>query len=134
MLHDLTLWGYQIGAVGIIVFTLAFLVLVRWWTDALGLILAALFFILSMVLMVTTFRLVGINPPGGIDWWRVFVFDAFGVVVWMAVGTFIWSQLFAPRVRRPRMTTRREHNEEADLADSRLGRDGDPDNGSGLAH
>jgi hypothetical protein len=135
VLREVTLLGYQVGAIGIITFTVAFLVFVRWWTDMLGRIMAAVLFIMAMVLVMTTLRQFRIDLPGGLDWWRAVTFVLFGVVVWTALGTFVWSQFLAPRIRtKRRMTTRKEYrSEEVDLANSRPGRDGDPDHGSGRA-
>jgi hypothetical protein len=126
MLLDWGSWGYQIGAVGIVAFTLVFLVNVRWWTDWLGRVIALTLSSLSSVLIVTTLRQLHIDLPGGILWWRFFSFWLFGLGVWAGLGTFVWSQFLAPRIKlRPRLTTRREHrNAQADLADSGNSRNG----------
>lgn len=122
-------WGYQIGAAGIVAFTIAFLVVVRWWTDSLGRVVAMALSTTSGVLVITTLRQLHIDLPGGILWWRVIVFWAFGVGVWSSLCTFIWAQFIAPRVgRKPRMTTRREfRNEEGPLAAPGPRGDGDRD-------
>lgn len=122
--------GYQIGAVGIAAFTLAFLVIVRWWTDLLGRLIAGVLFTLTLVLIMSTLRMLHVELPGGLLTWRLGVFWLFGAVVWSALGTFIWAQFWAPRIRESaRMTTRREYRseEQADLADRRHGRDGRSD-------
>lgn len=129
MLLNLGSWGYQIGAVGIVAFTLAFLFNVRWWTDWLGRVLALVLVTMSGVLFISTLRQLNLDLPGGILVWRLVAFWGFGLGVWSALGTFIWAQFLAPRLgRKSRMTTRREfRNEEGHLADPWPARDGDRD-------
>jgi len=122
-------WGYQVGALGIVAFTLAYLMNVRWWTDWLGRVVALVLSTMSGVLFITTLRQLNINLPGGILLWRVIAFWLFGLGVWIGLGTFIWAQFIAPRtMRKSRLSTRRElRYEEGILAARRSRRDGDPD-------
>lgn len=121
--------GYQVGAVGIIAFSVAFLIGVRWWTDHLGRVIAGVLSSMSAVLVMTTVRM--LSPELATDHTyltvRLIVFVVFGSGIWIALASFVWAQFFAKRIRHSsdsRMTTRREHkDEEADLADSRSDRD-----------
>lgn len=108
MLLELGSLGYQIGALGVVIFTLVYLVAVRWWTDWLGLVLASVLFTTSGVLIVTTIRQIWPGTDHTIYVIRAVAFWAFGIAVWGSIATFIWSQWFAPRVR----TTRRERQME----------------------
>lgn len=139
MLIEIGNWGYQVGAVGIVAFTIAFLVITRWWTDSLGRLVAGVLLMISLVLSMTVLRMFDIPLPGGLPIWRVIVFWGFGVSVWVGLITFLWAQFLAPRIRRSggRMTTRREHNrdeQEAGMADYRHGSDGGSHDHSGLPH
>jgi hypothetical protein len=134
MLENFGNLGYQIGALGIIAFTIAFLVVVRWWTDILGRVIAGVFSATSAVLIMTTLRMFGYANAEAFFAWRAAVFWLFGIGVWSGLGTFLWSQFMARRVNprgvRSKVTTpqtRREHrNEEVDLADRRPHRDVGP--------
>lgn len=131
MLLDWGNVGYQIGAAGIVAFAVAFLFIVRWWTDHLGRMIAGVLAAMSGVLIVTTLRM--INPElaenMGFLLTRLLMFWAFGLGVWTALGSLIWAQFLAPRISGgERMTTRKEYrSEEAYLADSRHGSDGSLD-------
>lgn len=135
MLHDIGNFGYQVGALGIVAFTVAFLVIVRWWTDHLGRVIAGVLASISAVLIMTTVRMV--KPELAADHTyltaRGVVFWVFGLGIWIGLGSFVWAQFLAPRIRQSeRMTTRREHkHEEADLAGSRPDRDDGSDDRSG---
>lgn len=130
--------GYQVGAVGIISFTVSFLLITRWWTDLLGRLVAGVLFTISAVLSMTVARMLNVQFPGGLFLWRAIVFWAFAFAVWTALCTFLWAQFLAPRIRKDtgRMTTRREHNseQEVDLAGTRHSGDGDLHDHSGRSH
>lgn len=125
--------GYQAGAVGIVLFSIAYLLLVRWWTDTLGRVLASVICTLSLILVMVALRQLDVELPGGLLVWRAGVFLLFGIVVWMALGTFVWSQFFAPRLKsRLGLQSRKEYrNEEVDGADSGAGGHGDSERSSG---
>lgn len=97
---DLGSLGYQVGAAGIIAFTLAFLVVVRWWTDWLGRVMASVLCSTSAVLVITTLR--QLHPEWGDTYltWRLVVFWVFGLAVWSSLATFVWAQFFAPRLKK----------------------------------
>lgn len=123
-LTDLGNWGYHIGGVGILVLTLVFLIAVRWTSDLLGRVLAAMFVTVSAIFLTGGYRLVYGEDSVGFLIWRAFLYTSFGVVIWGALFAFIWTQFFAPRVRR--RTTRKEYEgEESALADSGSDRNGD---------
>lgn len=128
--------GYQVGAVGIIAFTIAFLVVVRWWTDFLGRIIAGVLSGICGVLIMSTIRMLYPNIDPSFFMWRAIVFWLFGLGVWIALGSFIWAQFFAPRLRNERMTTRREFKDEqeSDVGSRRSSSDGDPDDRAGSLH
>lgn len=134
MLLDIGNWGYQVGAVGIMTLTLAFLVSVRWWTDLLGRVLAAVFFSMSGILALGVIRL--LNPDIGDTFfvWRAILFWGFGLGVWAGLAAFIWAQFFAPRMKIDRMTTRKEHyhEQEGSMGSDRSRRDGDSDDRAGV--
>jgi hypothetical protein len=111
VLESIGSWGYQVGAVGIILLTVFYLVAVPWKTDILGRLIAGVLGSLSSVLIIIAARQLGWDPPGGLLVWRAIVFCVFGAAVWTALGTFIWAQFWAPRVQRNRVTTRKERNE-----------------------
>ena len=122
-------WGYQIGALGIVAFTLAFLIVVRWWTDLLGRVLAFVFTITSVVLLISAYRALTLTNSHGFLTVRVIVYWVFGLGIWTGLTSFFWFQFFAPRIRRNR-TTRKEHQEhveehEGGMASSGPDRDGD---------
>lgn len=101
--------GYQIGAVGILVFTLAFLASVRWWSDSLGRVMAAVLTTTSGMLVVTAIRQIWPDIDGAIFVWRAIVFWLFGIAVWASIGTFLWAQFFAPRLKRIRGSRMSDH-------------------------
>lgn len=122
--------GYQVGAAGIVFFTISFLLVVRWWTDWLGRVLAGTLLATSMVLSLTTLR--QFHPEWGHSYYvcRLIVFWVFGLAVWSSLVTFVWAQFFAPRLKGTRLKRvphdeGKYRNEEAALADSRHNRDGD---------
>jgi hypothetical protein len=125
-------WGYQIGAVGIVAVTVTYFIIVRWWTDILGRVLAGVLGTTSLVLTMSTLRMLHVSLPD-FFLWRAAVFWLFAIAVWAGLSTMVWSQFYAPKVRhRERLTTpqRREH-EETDLAHPWHDRDGDSDSLSG---
>jgi MFS family permease len=129
-LLDLGSIGYQVAAAGILLFTVSFLVVVKWWTDWLGRVLAGVLSATSAVLVVTTIRQIWPGLGGGVLVIRAIVFWLFGLAVWSGLATFVWAQFFAPRIKGTRLTrsrtTRMEQvNEKASLADPRHDRDGD---------
>jgi len=101
--------GYQIGAVGIVFFTVAFLVSVRWWTDWLGRVLAGVLFATSAVLVVTTIRQLNPDLGGSFLIVRAVVFCLFGAAVWTSLATFVWAQFFAPRIKGTRLVRVSDH-------------------------
>jgi MFS family permease len=107
--------GYQVGGAGIVAFTLAYLVIVRWWTDTLGRVVAGVMSATSGVLIITTLRQIYPGHDGSILVYRAVVFWLFGAAVWSALSIFVWVQFLAPRIRR---STPREKHEEVALADS----------------
>lgn len=131
--------GYQVGAIGIVLFSASFLIITRWWTDLLGRLVAGVLFTISAVLSMTVARMMNVEFPGGLFLWRAIVFWAFAFAVWTALCTFVWAQFLAPRIRKTsgRMTTRREFHrdeQEAGLADSRHRSDGDLHDRAGRSH
>lgn len=120
-LLDLGSLGYQIGAVGIVAFTLAYLVIVRWWTDILGRVVAGVLFAMSGVLVISTIRQIHPDVTEAFLVWRLVVFWFFGVGVWTALGTFVWAQFFAPRIKGTTRPNRKWNHEEIALADPRYG-------------
>jgi hypothetical protein len=135
VLLELANIGYQVGAVGIIVFTFSFLVVIRWWTDHLGRVIAGVLAAMSAVLMITTARMLDptLTDHTTYQMVRIGVFWVFGLGIWIALSSFVWAQFFAPRIRKSeRMATRKEHNrEEVDSPGTRDNRHGDPDRVSG---
>jgi hypothetical protein len=122
--------GYTVGAVGIILVTVLYFLLVRWWNDHLGRVIAAVLGSISLVLITTILRMMHVGIPHFMVW-RATMFWLFGLAVWAGLLTLIWAQFFAPRVKQGRLPTppRRgnESEQEADLADYRLGRHGGTD-------
>ncbi len=130
-------YGYQLGAAGILVFTAAFLLTVRFWTDTLGRVIATVLITMSGVLVMSTLRMLHVELPGGLLNWRAVVFWLFGAGVWSGIGVFVWAQFLAPRIKRVgRMTTRREYRNESQsrMGDVRGSRDGDSDDRAGSIH
>lgn len=106
---DLGSLGYQVGAAGIVFFTVAFLVSVRWWTDWLGRVLASVLFATSAVLIVVVLRQLFPEWEGPFLVVRAAVFWLFGVSIWVSLATFVWSQFFAPRVKGTRLVRMPDH-------------------------
>lgn len=123
--------GYQVGAAGIVAFTLCYLVAIKWWTDWLGRVLAGVLFTTSAVLVTITLRQLNPDLAGHYFVWRAIAFWGFGLAVWASWATFLWAQFFAPRLKHRTTRKDKQGEQEADLADSRSGRDGDPDDRSG---
>jgi len=122
--------GYQVGAVGLIAVAVIYFMIVRWWTDPLGRVIAAVLGAVSLVLITTILRMLHIGIPHFMVW-RAMMFWMFALAVWSGLMALIWAQLLAPRIKHDRLTTpRRRGHEEADLADSRPDRDGRPDHDS----
>lgn len=122
-------WGYRIGSVGIVVFTVAFLVVVRWWSDLLGRVIAGVFSITSGILLTGAYRTLEPGDTPVFLWWRAVIYVLFGVVIWSGIFTFIWVQFFAPRIKE----RKDKHNAEIALAGSRHYRDGNSDHTPGGA-
>jgi hypothetical protein len=101
--------GYQIGAGGIIAFTVAFLVSVRWWTDWLGRVIAGVLFSTSAVLVVVVLRQLFPEWEGSFLIVRAAVFWFFGVSIWISLASFVWSQFFAPRIKGSRLVRVTDH-------------------------
>ncbi|MET0416557.1 MAG: hypothetical protein ABW022_11110 [Actinoplanes sp.] len=106
-LLDIGSLGFQIGALGILLFTFLFLVAVRWWTDWLGRVFGGVLFATSAVLAMTAYR--QINPEHGeiVFIVRAIIFWLFGIAVWSSLVTFVWAQFFAPRSRGSRLVRKR---------------------------
>lgn len=125
-LHEVGSLGYQVGALGILVFTVSFLVTVRWWTDFLGRVLAFVFMGVSAVLVVSAYRTLA-NPDGhGFFIMRAVVYWTFAAGIWSGLVAFFWTQFFARRATR-----RERRNEEVGMADHRHNRYGSSDGRSG---
>lgn len=103
--------GYWIGSVGILVFTLAFLLSVRWYTDILGRVIASVFAVISAVLLMSVARMLEVDLPGGLFLWRAVLFVLFGASVWSAVVVFMWAQFWAPRRQPPRPERMLDHSD-----------------------
>lgn len=99
MLRDIGNYGYQAGAVGVVAFTICYLVAVRWWTDWLGRVLASVLFTTSGVLIITAIRQIRPEWQGPLFVWRAIFFCGFGITIWGSLATFVWSQYFAPRIK-----------------------------------
>jgi hypothetical protein len=119
-------WGYRIGGLGIVAFTIVFLVAVRWRTDVLGRLLAAVFIVISAIFLTGGYRTLYPGDSGGFLLWRMVLYVSFALTIWAGFVSFIWSQFFAPRIKN--RTTRRRNDEEGNLA----GRGPDPDGGADL--
>jgi hypothetical protein len=119
--------GYQIGSIGILAVAVVYFTIVRWWTDALGRVLAAILGTTSLVLLMVAFRQLDVDLPGNFFAWRAAVFWLFGIAVWTGLITLVWAQFLAPRHNKMTTPQRRGHEQEVDLADSRPGRHGRAD-------
>jgi MFS family permease len=108
---DLGSLGYQIGAAGIVAFTVAFLVSVRWWTDWLGRVIAGVLFSTSGVLAIVVLRQIDPDQEGWFLVARAIVFWVFGIAVWASLATFVWAQFFAPRIKGTRLVKMPDHTE-----------------------
>lgn len=93
-------FGIILAGLGIVAFAVMFLTCVRWWTDWLGRSIAAVAAVPALILGLSVYRLMGGELPGGVQIWRATLFPALGVASWIATGTFIWTQFFAPRVKK----------------------------------
>lgn len=94
-------WGYFVGAIGILLLTVSYLVIVdRWWKDLLGLVLGAVLITVSSVIATSTIRLWMPDIAGWFLYLRVAVFWAFALAVWSGLGLFLWAQFFAPRIKQ----------------------------------
>lgn len=102
--------GYQIGALGIVAFAISFFVVVRWWTDLLGRVLAFIFGVISVVLVLSAYRSLTQTEAGGFLVVRAIVYWVYGIGIWTGLALFYWFQFFAPRIRN--RTTRRERDEQ----------------------
>jgi len=84
-LESLGSLGYQIGAAGIFLVAVIYFVIVRWWTDVLGRVLAAILGTTTSVLVMVALRQLGVDLPGGFLAWRAAVFVLFAIAVWSGV-------------------------------------------------
>ncbi len=100
-------WALTVGAIGVVVWSTMFLVSVRWWTDALGRVLAAVFGSMGIMCVVITIVTLGIPVPA-VQYVRAALYSAFAVSVWGGVVAFLWAQFAAPRLRRRRDHTHQE--------------------------
>lgn len=91
--------GFVVAAVGVLTFSLSFLIAVPWWTDRLGRAIAGVLGSVSIILILSILRLLQVPIPG-LFWWRAFVFTAFAATIWAATFAFIWAQFLAPRIKR----------------------------------
>jgi hypothetical protein len=97
-------WGtlaLAIGAIGVMVWAVAFLGAVRWWSDMLGRVLASVFGSMGVMCAVITVVTFGIPVPA-LVYVRAALYSAFAVSVWGGVIAFLWAQFAAPRLRRRR--------------------------------
>jgi hypothetical protein len=123
-------WGYRIGALGIVAFTVSFLMTVRWWSDLLGRVLAVVFTVMTVVFITSAYRTAHPIDTPSFLLWRTIVYWAYGAGIWGGLLTFLWFQFFAPRIKAG--TTRRGNkDEEVHVAGSGPGGDDDPDDGAG---
>jgi hypothetical protein len=91
--------GFVLATLGVVAFTVLFLTSVRFWTDWLGRLVAAVFISVLLIMALSVVRLMGFPLPG-LFWWRAFLFNALGVAIWSGVVGFVWAQFYAPRLRR----------------------------------
>jgi hypothetical protein len=124
-LEQLGSLGYQIGSFGIVAVAVVYFTIVRWWTDALGRVLAGILGTTSMVLVMVALRQLDVDLPGNFFAWRAAVFWLFGIAVWTGLVTLIWAQFLAPR----QLTTpqRRGHEEQVDSSGTGIARHGRAD-------
>lgn len=130
-LLELGSWSYHVGGFGILAFTLLFLAAVRWASDLLGRVLMAVLLVMSAIFLTGGYRLIYGEDSEGFLLWRAFLYTSFAVVIWMAFAAFIWSQFFAPRIKRNMTTRRDKKDEEVRMARHRADRDGDLHDGPG---
>jgi hypothetical protein len=90
--------GFVLSGIALVLFPIMFLTSVRWWSDWLGRIIAAMFTVIGLLMALSMIRLLGV-PLAGLFWWRAFLFPSLAVASWAACIAFIWSQFIAPRVR-----------------------------------
>jgi flagellar motor component MotA len=99
MIKQLGDWAWVMASMGVVICTLMFLGAVRWWTDALGRVIAAVLVSISTIVGVSMLYYMGVPIPS-LLWTRLVLYTAFGMAIWAAVITFVWSQFVAPRVKR----------------------------------
>jgi len=86
--------GFVLAGTGAFAFALLFFICVRWWSDLLGRILAGAIGSIAFIMVLSMVRLIGLPLPG-LFWWRAFLFNALGLVLWAGAGAFVWTQFFA---------------------------------------
>lgn len=107
MLRQIGDIAFLVAGSGILAFTVLFLGLVRWWTDALGRLIALVMLSEALIITLALVRLFGVPLPG-LYWWRAFLFGTLGVGLWTGCVLFVWAQFIAPRRRKPRKLEREE--------------------------
>lgn len=94
--------GFVFASLGVVAFTVLFLVAVRWWTDHLGRAIASVMGLTSLIAILACFRLMDIPLVGGVDLWRAIIYPLLGLSLWVSVVMFTWAQFIAPRVKSRR--------------------------------
>jgi hypothetical protein len=103
MLESVGNVGFITSALMFVLFTFLFLFSVRWWTDALGRMIAAVLTTVVLIMCLASMVVLGVPLPG-INWWRAFLYGILALVLGFSNGFFIWAQFLAPRIRRRRAT------------------------------
>src|SRR4030042_352533 len=99
MLKAIGDWGFVFAGSGVVVFTLLFLLSVRWWSDHLGRAIAAVTGLTSLIAALGIARFVDTPVPGGIDMWRAVIYPLLGASLWASIILFAWVQFIRPIVR-----------------------------------
>jgi hypothetical protein len=91
--------GFLLSAAMLILFSLLYLICVRWWTDILGRLIASVLIIIFTIMTLASIRILDVPLPG-VQWWRAGLYGGLGVSMTAANAVFVWSQFIAPRVKR----------------------------------
>lgn len=95
-------WGtdaFLVASIAFGLFTVLFMVGVRWWTDLLGRTIAAVCGSIAAIMLVADTRTLGLSIP---DYMlvRAILFTVFACVMVGAVGIFVYVQFLSPRIHR----------------------------------
>jgi hypothetical protein len=99
--------GFILAAFMLALFTFLFMFAVRWWTDALGRLIAGVLTVILTMMVFASMRLAGIDIPA-VEWLRAILYGALGFLMTCANVAFVWYQFIGPRLRqrkRNRLTT-----------------------------